>query len=139
MMVAALAEDPCGFAQHHLPAALESLCALHIVLGDFRDLLRRLHPLGAVHNAPHPPFLLDGTDAARALAHGRHHTSSAQVQRARLHASANLGHLEAATDAALTRLVRAYRDIIESYLNHMPPLHAALVKDKLKSAAPSRQ
>ncbi len=137
MLISALADDSCGFAQHHLPAALESLCALQIALQDHRDLLRRCHPIGAVHNVVYGPFLIDKKTLKNAPKNGQkgRHVSDPRVQRARLQVSPNLELLEAAVDQAIARLVRAYRDLLDSYMPSFPRLHVALLKNKLAAIA----
>ena len=131
MLIAALAEDTCGFAPHHLVAVLECLCALSIVLQDHRDLLRRCHPLGCVYNHVYAAFLIGRRGNNNDAGGGLHHISALQVQRARLQISTNLEYLETIVDGALMSLVRAFRDILGSHLSSFSPLHATLLKEKL--------
>lgn len=136
MLTNALSDDSCGFAQHHLPAALESLCALQIALQDHRDMLRRCHPIGAVTNVVYGPFLMDKQTSKNSQNKGQAgHISDPRVRRARLQVSPNLEQLEAAAGLVIGRLVRAYRDLLDSYMGSFPRLHVALLKNELAAIA----
>ena len=129
LLVSALSTDPTGTAQHHLIAVMHSLLALDLALSSHRDILRSCLPSskGTVTAA----YLIsggsvDGHSIVRGSSGGRGATSD--ESRRGISVSSSLSEVAGAADAAITRLIHAYRDILDAYV--FPKAYADILKSK---------
>lgn len=129
LLLSALTLDPTGTAQHHLVCVVHSLLGLELALKGHRDTLSRCtreHPLTL---SSHP-----------SLTHLQHAQSHSNLSEALLKTlskfqkdrdTPSLASLAGAVEAAITRLVTGYRDILATCV--FPSLYAEALKIKLSA------
>ena len=132
LLVSALSSDPTGTAQHHLIAVMHSLLALDLALSSHRDILRSClpSPQGTVTAA----YLISGgsvdglRDARGSGGASRFGGTNSDQSRRGIAVSSSLSEVAVAADAAITRLIHAYRDILDAYV--FPKAYADILKSK---------
>jgi hypothetical protein len=134
LLLSALREDPSGLAQHHAGAVVCSLLALELAILDHEDLVKRAVPLGAVNTSNGNSLLsLSGYTGDYYAAQTGGYQGYGGLARHRMDVAAalspDLRAVRIATEEALNRLVRGYRDVLVTYT--FPKIYADALQAKV--------